>query len=61
VFKHRIYQENCSRIVYAEEDVYDFVKDLNRLGRDLSRTVLVDAKPFVFWPNPDNGTEDYLN
>jgi len=55
VFKHRIYQEACSRIVYAEEDVYDFVKDLNRLGRDLSRTVLIDAKPFVFWPNPDNG------
>ena len=25
------------------------------MGRDLSRTVLIDAKPFVFWPNPDNG------
>jgi len=54
VFKHRIYQDGCSRIAYAEEDVYDFVKDLDRLGRDLSKTVLIDAKPFVFWANPDN-------
>ena len=61
MFKHRIYQEGCSRIAYAEEDVYDFVKDLDRLGRDLSRTVLIDAKPFVFWANPDNGKFVYFN
>lgn len=54
VFKHRIYQEGCSRIDYKEEGYYDFVKDLNRLGRSLERTVMIDAKPFSFWPNPDN-------
>jgi len=43
-------------VEYKEEEYYDFVKDLDRLGRDLARTVLVDAKPFCFWANPDNGT-----
>ena len=35
--------------------MYDFVKDLDWVGRDLKRTVLLDAKPFCFWPNPNNG------
>mmetsp|Transcript_4520 Transcript_4520/g.4994 ORF Transcript_4520/g.4994 Transcript_4520/m.4994 type:complete len:278 (-) Transcript_4520:209-1042(-) len=55
IFQHRIYQEGCSRIEYQEEQVYDFVKDLDWVGRDLKRTVLLDAKPFCFWPNPNNG------
>ena len=55
VFKHRLYQEHCNKIDNKEEDVQALVKDLDLLGRDQSRVVLVDNKAFSFWCNPDNG------
>lgn len=54
IFKHRIYQEGCNFVEHEDEDLQEFVKDLDWLGRDLKRTVLVDSKPFSFWCNPDN-------
>lgn len=35
--------------------VHDHVKDLERLGCDLARTVLVDNNPYSFLLQPDNG------
>jgi len=35
--------------------VHDHVKDLERLGGDLARTVLVDNNPYSFLLQPDNG------
>eukprot|EP01016_Furgasonia_blochmanni_P008167 TRINITY_DN13286_c0_g1_i2.p1 TRINITY_DN13286_c0_g1~~TRINITY_DN13286_c0_g1_i2.p1 ORF type:complete len:301 (+),score=63.87 TRINITY_DN13286_c0_g1_i2:159-1061(+) len=55
IFPYRLYQDSCNRLVYEEEDVNEYLKDMNRLGRDLKRTVLIDARPFAFWCNPDNG------
>jgi hypothetical protein len=55
IFLHRLYQDSCNKVQLAEENIDDFVKDLGRLGRDLSRVVYVDCKAFTFWVNPDNG------
>ena len=37
-----------------QEPVYA-MQDLGRLGRDMSRTVLVDDTPLAFLRQPDNG------
>ncbi|GFR47191.1 hypothetical protein Agub_g8783 [Astrephomene gubernaculifera] len=34
--------------------MWDYVKDLSRLGRDLARTVIVDDNPLMFMYQPDN-------
>lgn len=54
VFKHRLYQDSCNFVNQEEEELQEFVKDLDWLGRDIKRTVLIDPKPFSFWCNPDN-------
>lgn len=54
VFVHRIYQDSCDFIVYKEENLNEITKDLDRLNRDLSKVILIDARPFNFWCNPDN-------
>mmetsp|Transcript_3464 Transcript_3464/g.8628 ORF Transcript_3464/g.8628 Transcript_3464/m.8628 type:complete len:537 (-) Transcript_3464:985-2595(-) len=46
----RIYREGCIKTEY-----YQCVKDMARLNRDLSRTVLVDDTPLAFLHQPDNG------
>lgn len=53
--KHILAQEHCSRIVEEESDIDEYVKDLNLLGRDLSKVVYIDCKPMSFWLHPDNG------
>jgi TFIIF-interacting CTD phosphatase-like protein len=55
VFKYRLYQDSCNKIEYKPEEIDHLTKDLNRLGRDMKRTVMIDTKPFIFWCNPDNG------
>ena len=46
---HRLYRSNCS----FSENVYQ--KDLSKLGRDLSRTLIVDNNAENFQQQPDNG------
>lgn len=46
---HRLYRPNCS----FSENVYQ--KDLSKLGRDLSRTLIVDNNAENFQQQPDNG------
>jgi CTD small phosphatase-like protein 2 len=47
--QHRMYRESC----LAVEG--NFLKDLNVLGRDLSKSVLVDNSPHAFGYQVDNG------
>lgn len=46
---HRLYRQNCS----FSENVYQ--KDLNKLGRDLTKTLIVDNNAENFQLQPDNG------
>ena len=48
-FSSRLYREHTT--IYQN----DFVKDLKNLGRDLSKIIIVDDKPFNFSLNKENG------
>lgn len=48
-FSSRLYREHTT--IYQN----DFVKDLKNLGRDLSKVIIVDDKPFNFSLNKENG------
>ena len=54
IFSHRLFREAT-----VKSDHYPCVKDLSRLGRDLSRTVLVDDTPLAFLHQPNNGVPVY--
>ena len=41
--------------MYPEENIDDYMKDLERLGRKMDKLVYIDSKPVAFWCNPDNG------
>lgn len=51
---NRLTQEHCDTIEYEEEDVDEFLKDLQLLGRDMRRVVSIDSRPFGYWMYPDN-------
>lgn len=46
---HRLYRQHCT----SEQDSH--YKDLEKLGRDLSKTIIVDNSPHNFKYNEDNG------
>ena len=53
LFAHRLYRGACLRVPSpGDARLALLLKDLGRLGRDLSRTVLIDNTPVVRW----NGT-----
>jgi TFIIF-interacting CTD phosphatase-like protein len=52
MIKHRLYRQHCD--IDSDGNV---VKDLSKLGRRLSRTVIVDNLPENFARQPENGIE----
>jgi len=46
---HRLYRQ------HASPDGYNFVKDLSKLGRDMSKIIIVDNLAENFRLQPDNG------
>lgn len=49
LIKHRLYRQHIT----PEEDSH--YKDLNKLGRDLAKTILVDNTPHNYKLHPNNG------
>ena len=50
--KHKFHQEQCNRVIYEKEDIDEYVKDLNLLGRDLKRVVYLDSHALSYWLHP---------
>ena len=48
VFKLRLNQEDCDLVEYEKEEINEFVKDLDWIGADLNRSVLIDRSRSVF-------------
>jgi hypothetical protein len=46
---HILTQEHCNLVEAPDETIEMFVKDVDRLGRDLKRLVYIDSKPLNFW------------
>eukprot|EP01054_Gregarina_sp_Poly1_P003562 Gregarina_sp_Poly_1__3561@NODE_2040_length_2795_cov_46_990469_g1316_i0_p1_GENE_NODE_2040_length_2795_cov_46_990469_g1316_i0NODE_2040_length_2795_cov_46_990469_g1316_i0_p1_ORF_typecomplete_len349_score22_90NIF/PF03031_18/5_3e26_NODE_2040_length_2795_cov_46_990469_g1316_i09552001 len=45
-----LHKEHCTRL-----NKTTYIKDLSKLGRDLSRVVIVDSDPTAFMTHPENG------
>ena len=64
-FAHRLYREATVTFKYLFILCFDlwhfycrgqpFVKDLNLLGRDMKRIVIIDNNPYAMLATPDNG------
>lgn len=52
VFRARLFRESC---VFHRGN---YVKDLNKLGRDLNQVVIVDNSPASYIFHPDNAVSD---
>ncbi|GAB5357422.1 hypothetical protein AAMO2058_000373400 [Amorphochlora amoebiformis] len=46
---HRLFRESC-----VQSNGFAFVKDISKLGRDMSKVVLVDNSPVAMVASPDN-------
>ncbi|KAL4433541.1 hypothetical protein ABPG74_002938 [Tetrahymena malaccensis] len=53
-FAHILTNEDCDKIIYPPEDMDEYVKDLERLNRDMKKVVYIDSQPISFWSAPDN-------
>ena len=51
--RHRLYRDSC--LLVRGNGHGNYVKDLNVLGRDLSKVVIVDNSPHAFGLQPANG------
>lgn len=54
-FVHILTNEDCDKIIYQPEDMDEYVKDLERLNRNMKKLVYIDSQPISFWTAPDNG------
>lgn len=54
VFRARLFRESC---VYYRGN---YVKDLNKLGRDLQQIVIVDNSPASYIFHPDNAVSHFF-
>lgn len=52
MFRARLFRESC---VYYRGN---YIKDLNRLGRDLQKIVIVDNSPASYIFHPDNAVSN---
>lgn len=55
VFRSRLFRESC---VFHRGN---YVKDLNRLGRDLHKVIIIDNSPASYIFHPDNAVNTYIN
>lgn len=55
MFRARLFRESC---VYYRGN---YIKDLNRLGRDLQKIVIVDNSPASYIFHPDNAVSRLKN
>lgn len=53
MFRARLFRESC---VYYRGN---YIKDLNRLGRDLQKIVIVDNSPASYIFHPDNAVSQH--
>lgn len=42
-FVHILTNEDCDKIVYQPEDMDEYIKDIERLNRDMKRVVYIDS------------------
>lgn len=54
VFKYRIYQDSCNLVDIVDEEIYEYIKDVSILGRDIKKVVSVDCDILSGWLNPNN-------
>lgn len=55
VFRARLFRESC---VFHRGN---YVKDLNKLGRELQQIIIVDNSPASYIFHPDNAVSKYLS
>ena len=49
ICKYRLYREHCTEINNC------FIKEINKLGRELKDVIIVDNSPLSYYFNPENG------
>lgn len=55
VFENLYHQNACVLLEKEDEDLYLYIKDIQRTGRPAEKSLLIDPKPISFLITPDNG------